>query len=105
MLSQATTMARPRIEPTAEQLQAAWLARRRSGWPPTLEATLAVPLYAALVRMHAVHTLLRQHRQPATGSPPPAGTSCAVPPSWLRRSGQQSGVDRKRAAAGDRDDD
>lgn len=100
-----TTPQRPRIEPTAEQLQAAWMARRRSSWPPTLEATLAVPLYAALVRMHAVHTLLRQHRLPVTGATPPAGTPQGLPPNWLRRSGQRAGLDRKRAAAGDRDDD
>lgn len=95
---------RPRIEPTADQLHAAWVARRRSSWPPTLAATLAVPLYAALVRMHAVRTLLRQQAQPATTAPPAAGAPPAVPPNWLRRSGQLAGLDRKRAAAGDRDD-
>jgi hypothetical protein len=98
------TPQRTRIEPTAEQLQAAWMARRRSSWPTTLEDTLAVPLYAALVRMHAVRTLLRQQALPATSAQPAAAAPQAVPPNWLRRSGQLAGLDRKRAAAGDRDD-
>ena len=109
VLTAARTMARNRIDPTPDQLQAAWLARRRPNWPATLEDTLAVPLYAGLVRMHAVMTVLHQRRKAQQAADQqaskPAGlTARAVPPNWLRRSGQPAGIDRKRAAAGDQDD-
>lgn len=95
-----------RIEPTTDQLHAAWLARRKRSWPPTLEATLADPLYAALVRMAAVRQVLAS--QQAAAAPPAApalpARSRSAPP-WPPRRPAAAHVDRKRAAAGDRDDD
>lgn len=97
-----------RIEPTAEQLHAAWLLRRKRSWPATLAETMAVPLYAALVRMGAVQRVLAE-RKAATAAaaekawPAPAA---AKPPSrpWPPRRPAGDAIDRKRAAAGDRDD-
>lgn len=111
-----------RIEPTTEQLQAAWLVRRKRSWPPTLAETMAVPLYAALVRMAAVQRVLAERRNasqaaavqalpaptrpttPATPAAPQAATKRPSSP-WPPRRPAADAFDRKRAAAGDRDDD
>lgn len=100
---------RARIEPTTDQLHAAWLLRRKRTWPATLEATLADPLYAALVRMTAVRQVLASQQpaasQPAT-PPAPARPNTRHPSlAWPPRRPAATAVDRKRAAAGDRDDD
>lgn len=95
-----------RIEPTTEQLHAAWLQRRKRSWPPTLEATLADPLYAALVRMAAVRSVLAD-RQAAQPKPAPRLVQRPATPAhtaWPPRRPAATQVDRKRAAAGDRDD-
>lgn len=81
-----------RAEPTEQQLRAAYkqcVARRRSVWPDTFEDAMKDPLLSRLVRITAMHpgralAIQRQHL-PALPSAP------AV-------------FDRKRAAAGDRDD-
>lgn len=108
-----------RIEPTTEQLQAAWLVRRKRSWPPTLAETMAVPLYAALVRMAAVQRVLAERRtanqaaavqalpaptKPTTPAAPQVATKRPSSP-WPPRRPAADAFDRKRAAAGDRDDD
>lgn len=102
-----------RITPSLEQLQAAWQARRRSDWPTTLEATLAQPLLAALVRAEAVHRELVARRM-AKGKPASTSRSTSTPaslPPRMARSPSQPTASRrlpfdgKRAASGDRDDD
>lgn len=92
---------RPRIEPTAEQLLAAYDRRKRSDWPEGYEAAMKVPLCAALVRMEAVRQILadakaanREQLRRTGRLPWPAGLR-ALPTS----------ADRKRLAAGDTDDD
>ena len=52
---------RTRIEPTPEQLEAAWLQRRRRDWPPTLAAVMAVPLLAGPSAMATVLLLASRH--------------------------------------------
>jgi hypothetical protein len=102
-----------RIEPTPDQLQAAWLAHRKRSWPPTLAATLADPLYAALVRMTAVRQVLAsQQAAPKAPTPPAqppqpshAGRPATGTAAWPPRRPAAAALDRKRAAAGDRDDD
>lgn len=97
-----------RIEPTTEQLQAAWLQRRRSDWPDTLDDTMAVPLLAALVRSEAVRRCLSERRSERTAAAwaafrpytAPAPRAPATPPVQPRQP-----LDRKRLAAGERDDD
>ncbi|MDF3821687.1 hypothetical protein P3G55_17415 [Leptospira sp. 96542] len=87
--------------PTAAQLQAAHeaLRRRLSTWPEHLEDAQADSVRARLLRFEA----LRPHR---TARPAPVSTSSLRP-----RHAPQSGLahpptfDRKRAAAGERDDD
>lgn len=81
-----------RIEPTRDQLQAAFQRLRRAGWPATLDAAMAEPVRAALLHGDAVRhalnrpTTLPRRLAPVLLRPPPA-------------------LDRKRAAAGDTDDD
>lgn len=99
---------RTRIEPTPEQLEAAWLQRRRRDWPPTLAAVMAVPLLAALVRMEAVRReiALRRHERKHGPMPAPARPRLpASPHSTGRPWVPPTGLDRKRLAAGERDDD
>lgn len=94
-----------RIEPTTDQLHAAWLARRKRSWPATLEATLADPLYAALVRMAAVRQVLATQQAAASKPSPPAQRSPGrATTAWPPRRPAAAHVDLKRAAAGDRDD-
>lgn len=81
-----------RYQPTAEQLRQAFARLRRPGWPDDLAEAEKDPVRAALLRSDAVRHAL--------GMPP-------------RRTGNRPAVlralpahfDRKRAAAGDRDDD
>jgi hypothetical protein len=91
-----------RIEPTAEQLHAAWLVRRRSHWPATLDETMADPLYAALVRSAAVQRVLADRRTAQ------ATAAWQALPAPAARPRQQTPWPPRRpaaAAAGDRDDD
>jgi hypothetical protein len=89
------------IQPTEENLRRAWRILRRPCWPLDYEDTMVDPIRAQLVRMYARHLALavtlpdcyrpnraseRRTQQPALLRPPPTV------------------VDRKRAAAGDRDD-
>ena len=83
----------PRIEPTADQLLAAFGRLRRHGWPTTLEDALTDPLRAALLRGDAVRHALRRSPSPRSGTPP------------TTKHRHHAGIDRKRAAAGEREDD
>jgi hypothetical protein len=74
-----------RIRPTSDDLQAAFSRlRQRHGWQTTLAAALLDPVRAALVRGEAVRQIVCKRM-----TPPP----------------RPAIYDRKRAAAGDRDDD
>lgn len=77
--------ARLRTPLNAADLLAAWQVRRRSDWPPTYCQAMASPLYAALVRAQAIAAALAAQR-----------ASLAQ---------QHAGLDFKRRAAGERDDD
>tara|TARA_B100001105_G_C22378252_1_gene438358 strand:- start:1550 stop:1858 length:309 start_codon:yes stop_codon:yes gene_type:complete len=102
-------MARP--DPTPEQLQAAWLAIRRPGWPETLADTLTDPVRCRLVhtvawlqsRGHVIGTAARLvRRTPVTRPEPPPARAHHYPPPAPPAAPT---VDRKRLASGDRDDD
>lgn len=82
----------PRYQPTADQLHQAFARLRRPGWPDTLAEAEEDPVRAALVRSDAVRHAL--------GMPPRRNL---VRPALLRIS--PAHFDRKRAAAGDRDDE
>ena len=106
-------MPRQRITVSADDLHAAWLQRRRPGWPNTLEATLADPLLGRLVHAEAVGRAIavrrfeRKHGPQALklpGAPVQPPPTPAKPPA-RPASRLSGGIDRKRAAAGDRDDD
>ena len=96
-----------RVEITPEQLQAAWQHRRRGDWPDTFDGSMAVPLLAALVRAEAVrHRVAVRRAEVAAAAwdafrpyiaPAPRAPATAAP---LRQP-----LDRKRLAAGERDDD
>ena len=83
----------PRYQPTDQQLREAFARLRRPGWPATLAEATQDPVRAALVRSDAVrHALGLPPRR--TGARP--ASVRAMPAAHF---------DRKRAAAGDRDDD
>lgn len=107
-----------RIEPTAQQLEHAYQRRRRPGWPPTVAEALAVPLLAALLRGEVVRCVLADRRAARReaehlqvfGTPAPAPRTPMAPKqrtAWppRRASAPAGAADRKRLAAGDRDDD
>jgi len=89
---------------TDQDLQAAWLHRRRSDWPRTFDAAMAHPLLRALVRAEALRGAQAAARRAAAPAPhqPPASHQ---PLPAVRRTAHHATADRKRAAAGDRDDD
>lgn len=110
-----------RIEPTDQQLEHAFQRRRRLGWPATVDQAMAVPLLAALLRGEVVRCVLAERRAARRqaehaevfGTPAPAphapaitrGSTASRPWPPRRASAPASGQDRKRLAAGDRDDD
>lgn len=91
---------RPRIEPTAAQLLAAYDRRKRSDWPEGYAAAMRVPLCAALVRMEAVRQILADAK--AANREQLRRTGRLAWPAGLRA--LPTGADRKRLAAGDIDD-
>lgn len=114
-----------RIVPTYGQLQAAFQGVRRADWPQDLEGALAHPLYGRLVRLHAgllaegrdPFLSQRTNHRPVVEAPePPHPADAQVPfapracaprrrPHTPAPSPQLPLIDRKRAAAGDADDD
>lgn len=46
------------VEPTEDQLEAAWSALRKPGWTRTLAETKEAALHWALVRMYAMYASL-----------------------------------------------
>jgi hypothetical protein len=81
-----------RQELTQEDLRRAWQHCRRDTWPGTYEEAMADPLLSRLVRITAMHPPRAQvQHQPA-------------PSRYARLAPAKPFFDRKRAAAGDRDD-
>ncbi|MDD2975541.1 hypothetical protein [Aquabacterium sp.] len=85
---------------THDELMTAWHNRRRPNWPASFDQVMADALLAKLVGLEA--KLRRSRLQRAAQAPTPASTAperrpCLphTPPIF----------DRKRAAAGERDDD
>lgn len=88
------------VQVTDADMAAAYTRHRRRTWPATLDAALADPLYAGLVRLHAIEHLRRQQRLQARQA---ARITQAAAMTGARR--WPFAVDHKRAAANDRDDD
>lgn len=89
-----------RTEPTEEQLQQAWQSRRQADWPATFDEAMTHPLYSRLIRMHATHAAaVERIKRRATVITP------GMPLPWERRQPAAPQLDRKRAAAGERDED
>jgi hypothetical protein len=116
--------AHARHEATDEELRAAWRLCRTHSWPDTFEETMLDPLRERLVRTTAAGLTRKRHAREATGTvDEPAcsvhGTAChevrasrrcancalRPPPPRTFRAPDPGFVDRKRLAAGDRDDD
>ncbi len=95
------------VDHTEQQLRQAWLERRRTDWPPTFEEAMASPVHEALIRLQVNHgvPVPAVHRSEVQRPEPAAPAVHARAPSSLRVPSQQPLFDRKRAAAGDRDDD
>ena len=88
-----------RIQPTPEQLQQAFAAVRLPGWPSTYAEAASDAVRAQLVQAAAVRMALGlgvARKTPPAARQTPARTA-AAPLRPLT-------VDRKRLAAGDRDD-
>lgn len=116
-------MAADRITPSAEQLAAAWAARRRATWPSTMAETMCNPVLAGIVRSEALRRILASRKakahplQPGQPAPPPLASAPAAPartarPPAARHSAPPApathpaahpAVDLKRRAAGDTD--
>lgn len=102
-------MARP--EPTDEELRTAWMHCRKASWPATFEEAMQDPVRSRLVRLTALHPPRKFRRaMPTPQSTPRARLFDPVPAARDRQSLPLPGIapaviDRKRAAAGDRDDD
>lgn len=120
----------PLPEPTEEQLALMYRHLARPGWPTTLEAALAHRVYGPCLRQAARTTNLHRGAwRPQAGAPtvpphacvPPTPTVPATPAQHRARTGspmnataiaywphartlQPQWIDRKRAAANDRDD-
>lgn len=100
------------MEPTEDQLRDAWRAIAGPDWGDYDQAKKAATHWA-LVRLRAslVARGVRVDAQPAAVHTPPAETAppapaAAPPPHWgSLRQPHGPTFDRKRAAAGERDDD
>jgi hypothetical protein len=93
-----------RPEPTEKELRAAFehhRARRPAEWPEDFHEAMAHPTLSRLVRITAMHppTALRQQLAFSTG------LVKALRPAPGRRYRAVPAMDRKRAAAGEREDD
>lgn len=99
-----------RTTPTDDDLRTTWaeLRRSQSSWPATFEDTMADPVWARLVRIAAIRAA-QGHRVCAvaiepTRRPPVVNPGIFRPPA--RTTVQRPlDLDRKRAAAGERDED
>lgn len=83
------------LDITREQLQAAWLERRRSHWPASFEAVMADPLLRRLVRAAAVGRAQAERRIRQQAPQPPRRAAATRPAPF----------DARRAAANDLKDD
>ncbi|MFC5498157.1 hypothetical protein ACFPOE_11475 [Caenimonas terrae] len=96
-------VARP-IDPTEIELRAVWMTvRGRPGWPATFEEAMRDPIQSRLLVLNAKHPpkAVRSGRTTSAPSMPlPRSTTRALP----MHAAVPAGLDRKRAAAGDRDD-
>lgn len=92
-----------------EQLLEAWRQRRRPNWPALFEDAMRDPVYARLVRMHALHAPpTRQRPAIERPDPPQACADAPMPPARAARTAapqQPALFDRKRLAAGEREDE
>ena len=100
----------PAAQPELDEalLQRAWRLMRPPSWPETFVESMAEPLRARMVNMFA-RQLLRSDAAAVTRDAWPAPAAPAPPRHIERRRPllqmATGTVDRKRAAAGDRDDD
>ena len=102
MATKPSQTPRPRIQPTAEQLHAAFQRLRRGHWPDSFEAAAADPLLSRLVHMDALRQILQDARTARRADLVRQGR---MPwPTGLRTAASTT-PDRKRLAAGDTDDD
>ncbi len=93
---------------TDEQLRAAWAACRPRTWPDTFEETMADPVRAQMVRLHAWHIAnpRKVAAEPAARLATPCPAPSAAPaPHRFALTHPPGYVDRKRAASGEREDD
>lgn len=93
-------MSQARIEPTAAELLAAYERSRTPTWPATFAEAMADPVISRLIAIAAKH--------PPRAARPPAAQPASMHPArspgtW--RPATRPVIDRKRAAAGERDDD
>lgn len=112
-----------RHEASDEELRAAWRVCRNRHWPDTYEETMTDPLRARQVHIVAAGLARKKDTRPSGALDEPqcrihqqachevrAARRCAncafrPPPTRIFRAPDAGFVDRKRLAAGDRDDD
>lgn len=94
----ATASTRIRPEPSPADLHAAWERSRRATWPATYDEAMADATLSRIVRINALHPAPRI-------TPAPAITAARRVRAWQPPALPTGGIDRKRAASGERDDD
>lgn len=92
-------------EVTEELMRETFTRIRKPNWPRTFEEMLCNSVLSAIVRAHAALTLrgVRVSYNEQQGTLQRAGPAPRTPPPHVRTRG--AGVDMKRMAAGDSDDD
>lgn len=104
-------MSTPRaaVWPEVEEglLREAWKSERKSHWPHSFEESMADPVYSRLVWLRALHPPRRGVPIPQPEDTAPDTRTPIVEPHHPRpfHTPKYPAFDRKRAAAGDRDDD
>jgi hypothetical protein len=101
---------RPRTEPTQAELVAAWQYCRRSRhttWPATFDEAMADPILSAVVRLNAKHPPkpVRAAINAPELQPLHQAQQQSSRPAWRPAPSRAPGLDRKRLASGERDDD
>jgi hypothetical protein len=96
-----------RIQPSDEQLRAAWLRAKRWTWPASYEEAMADPVRAAIVHGYAVRIELRAQRPEPAREPqqPRLLVRARTVPAEPLKPRQPALFDRKRAAAGEHEEE
>ncbi len=103
-MAATSTLQRPRVEVTDAELRQAFAVCRARSWPHTFEEAMADDTRARLITAcaHGLHNNAARRAQAAAHGAPVSQAPLVA--HWPPRRATPAMFDRKRAAAGDRDD-